>query len=476
MGSEHNALRSDAGSRFRRSRVGVWFWELGYRIGPNLWVIPLCAAGVAVVIYAITRRLDRLVADPGGVELVPEFLVARSPADAALVLTALLAALATALTLVFSTSVLTFSLATSQLGPRLIRRFIEDPVTQLALGMLLGGVVMSALTLGSVRTGEGAAGVPEVSYAVTFLLALACFVMIVVYVHRVASSIQAPRVVAAVVADLDRTMTELDLEYRRLGRSDDVADVERTVARVEADGVDLPAASDGFVQVLDLDRILAVAERNGFTLVMRRRPGQFVVRGQPIARVAPAGSAESARRVLAEALEIGDSRTRVQDLEFALYQVVEIGLRALSPAVNDTFTGMTCVDWLTAALCRLGRQAPDTGGLLGRDGTIRLVERPVPFSRQVKAAYDMIRQAGAGNPAVMIRMLDDLATLAGRVDEVHLDDVDAQAEAVLASGLARHPVSSDADEIRHRYRLVASVIEDRRARGDAAVEPGTVPS
>jgi uncharacterized membrane protein len=207
---------------------------------------------------------------------------------------------------------------------------------------------------------------------------------------------------------------------------------------------------------------------------MRRRPGQFVVRGQAIARVGPADAFDSARRVVDEAVEIGDSRTRRQDLEFALYQVVEIGLRALSPAVNDTFTGMTCVDWLTAALCRLGQQAPDTGGMLGRDGEIRLVERPVPFSRQVKAAYDMLRQAGAGNPAVIIRMLDDLATLARHVDVVHLVDVDAQAEAVLASGLSRHPVAADADEIRHRYRTVAGVIAARRDGGDPSVATGTV--
>ncbi len=72
----------------------MWFWELGYRIGPNLWVIPMCTAAVSVGVYAITRRLDRLVVEPDGVRLVPEFLVARSPADAALVLSALLAALA----------------------------------------------------------------------------------------------------------------------------------------------------------------------------------------------------------------------------------------------------------------------------------------------------------------------------------------------------------------------------------------------
>ncbi len=446
----------------------MWFWELGYRVGPNLWVIPFACAAVAIALYAVTRRLDGLVEDPGGIRVVPEFLVARTPADAALVLSGLLAALATALALVFSTSVLTFSLATSQLGPRLIRRFIEDPVTQFSLGTLLGGVIVCALTLASIRTGAGPAGVPEVSYATSVVLALACFFVIVVYVHRVATSIQSPQVVASVVADLDRTVTELDLDHERVGRTGDVAAVEACRAEVRADGVELLAGRDGFLQALDLDRLLGVAERADFRLEMLRRPGQFVVTGEPIARVAPTSAAGAAADVIAEAVEIGANRTRVQDVEFALYQVVEIGLRALSPAINDTFTGMTCIDWLTAALCRLGRMPDETGGLLGRDGTVRLVERTVPFDRQVKAAFDMLRQAGAGNPAVVIRLLDDLTTLARQVDVRHLGAIEAQADAVLAGAILRAPVESDASAIEERHSRVGAVVAERRT--------GTVPT
>lgn len=442
--------------------MGVWFWELGYRVGPNLWVIPFACAAGGIALYAVTRRLDRLVEDPAGIGVVPEFLVARSPADAALVLSALLAALATALALVFSTSVLTFSLATSQLGPRLIRRFIEDPVTQFSLGTLLAGVVVCALTLASIRTGAGTAGVPEVSYAASILLALGCFFVIVLYVHRVATSIQAPQVVASVVADLNRTVTELDLEHRRVGRSDDPQEVERCLVGLRADGSDLLARRDGFVQALDLDRLIGMADDCGFRLEMLRRPGQFVVTGQPLARVTPASAHGVADRVVAEAVEIGASRTRVQDIEFALYQVVEIGLRALSPAVNDTFTGMTCLDWLTAALCRLGQLPLDTGGVLGQDGSVRLVERTVPFERMVKASYDMIRQAGAGNPAVVIRLLDDLTTLARQIDPGRLDAVAVQVDAVLDGALARAPVASDAAAIEQRHEQACSVIAQRR--------------
>ncbi|HNB96479.1 MAG TPA: DUF2254 family protein, partial [Microthrixaceae bacterium] len=102
----------------RRSRASEWWWELTYRVGPNLWVIPLAMGLMGVVLFVVTRRLDRVVPAPADHHAVwaPEWLIARSGADASLVLTAFLGALATALALVFSTTVLTFSLATSQLG------------------------------------------------------------------------------------------------------------------------------------------------------------------------------------------------------------------------------------------------------------------------------------------------------------------------------------------------------------------------
>lgn len=452
--------------------MGAWWWELTYRVGPNLWVIPLCMGALSLVLFAVTRWFDVRVDTSEGYDWLPEFLIVRAPADAFVVLSALLAALATALALVFSTSVLTFSLASSQLGPRLIRRFIQDPVTQVTLGALLSGVLLCVLTLGSVRTGGGPNSVPSVSYAVTVVVSVLCFVLIVIYVHRVATSIQSPRVVASVVRDLDRSMAELDRDHRRVGRFEDESAVADVIAAAEESGAAVEAGADGFVQVLDIDRILAVATRTEHTVVMLRRPGQFVVVGQPIALVLPAEGVEPLGVALREAIEIGDTRTRRQDLEFALYQVVEIGLRAQSAAINDTFTAMTCIDWLTAALCRLGRREPETGAIIDEGGVIRLVERPVPFARQVRASYDMLRQAGADNPAIIIRLLDSLTRLATTVRTDHLEAVGDQAEATLASGLSTHPVPSDADEIRRRFRGVTAAIAARDGSTDVT-EPGS---
>src|SRR5437763_220541 len=91
---------------------------------------------------------------------------------------------------------------------------------------------------------------------------------------------------------------------------------------------------------------------------------------------------------------VGSNRTLTQDPGFAVDQLVEVAIRALSPAVNDTFTALNCIDWLGDCLCRVARDPLPDGIYRDADGAVRLVDRVVTFERLVKGAPDKIRQAG----------------------------------------------------------------------------------
>ena len=86
-------------------------------------------------------------------------------------------------------------------------------------------------------------------------------------------------------------------------------------------------------------------------------------------------------------------------------------IRALSPAVNDTFTAMTCIDWIGDCLCRITTGWHPQRIHRDRDGYIRLVAYQADYNRLVQRAFEKIRQAGVGMPAVMIRQLDALYTI-----------------------------------------------------------------
>jgi uncharacterized membrane protein len=154
----------------------------------------------------------------------------------------------------------------------------------------------------------------------------------------------------------------------------------------------------------------------------------------------------------------GHYRTLTQDPVFAVDQLVEIAIRALSPAVNDTFTALSCIDWLTAGLCYLPGRTGTIRVRYDAAGISRLVQPRVSYQRMVDGAFDKVRQAGRGMPAVAIRQLSSL----GRVCEYCIDDGQRavllrQAEMIMRASEDSVPEPEDLDEIRARYQEVLAV-------------------
>jgi uncharacterized membrane protein len=133
-----------------------------------------------------------------------------------------------------------------------------------------------------------------------------------------------------------------------------------------------------------------------------------VVAGQPLARVTPSSAVGPVSRALVRAHIVGPNRTLTQDPAFAIDQLVEVALRALSPAVNDTFTGLNCIDWLGDCLCHAYAQQLPSGVYCDAFGNVRVVEPIITYDGLLKRATDKIRQAGRGMPAVLIRQLENL--------------------------------------------------------------------
>ena len=182
------------------------------------------------------------------------------------------------------------------------------------------------------------------------------------------------------------------------------------------------------------------------------RPGHFVVEGEPLADVWPATAATGVARALGGAHATGPHRTLTQDLSFAVDQLVEIAIRALSPAVNDTFTALACIDWLGDSLCKISVEwRPRT---VHRDaaGRVRVIAVTVGFRRLVERAHDQIRQASRGMPAVMIRQLDGLAKLMAYTTSAEQRElVLEQAAMILRSSEESVPEQADRADVRRRY-------------------------
>ncbi len=439
-----------------RPRLG---WPSAWRseaLRTNLWLIPTLEIALAVALFAVSYALDRAAYEHSW--HLPSFLVGGDAESARQLLIGIAAAVITVVTLVFSITIVTLTLASTQFGPRMLRNFIRDRITQATLGSFVATFVYAILVLVPVgKSGAYGPFVPHISLTVTMLLVILDVGVLVLFIDHIAESIQLPQVIASIARDLARAIETENMRPESPPRKAGPSFAE-LLARLEGDSQVLRAPVSGYLQYVSIDRLVSVSSRAGAVMRLLQRPGHFVVEGEPLAEVWPREAAPSVARAIGGAHATGPHRTLTQDPAFAVDQLVEIAIRALSPAVNDTFTALACIDWLGDGLGKVA--ATWSPASLHRDaqGHLRVITVPVSFQRLIERGHDKIRQASRGMPAVMIRQLDGLGTVMRRAQSAEQRRLLLeQAQMVLRVSEESVPEEADRADVRQAYEGVAAL-------------------
>jgi uncharacterized membrane protein len=428
----------------------------------NLWLVPTIEIALAVLLFAGTYALDRAAYD--GSWQLPSFFISGTADAARQVLTATAAAVITVVTLVFSITIVTLTLASTQFGPRMLRNFIRDRITQLTLGSFVATFIFAILALVSIAPGNRGEFVPHISITVTMALVVLDVILLVVFIDHIAKSIQLPQVIASIAGDLSGAIeTESALAVGNAPKAG--PSLTEMLARLDEDSGVVCAPRSGYLQYVSMSTLIEISRSSKAVIRLLHRPGHFVVEGEPLADVWPAAAAPGVARALGGAHATGPHRTLTQDLSFAVDQLVEIAIRALSPAVNDTFTALACIDWLGDALCKIVASWRPAEVHRDAAGHVRVIAVTVGFRRLLERAHDKIRQASRGMPAVMIRQLDGLAKLMAYTTCAEQRElVLEQAAMILRSSEESVPEESDRSDVRRRYEEAAAA-DASRANG-----------
>jgi uncharacterized membrane protein len=429
----------------------------------SLWFVASLEIVAAGLLFVVTYEVDRA-AYHGNITL-PGWVNNGSADAARQILIGIAAALITVVGLVFSILIVALTLASTQFGPRIIRNFVRDRGVQLTLGTFVATFFFAVLTLGSVSHGAHGDFVPHVSITVCLALTMVDLGVLVFFIHHVARSIQLQEVIASIAGDFSRAVSaEIATDD---GTRASVASAEHVLLLLENEGEAIPATRTGYLQLVGYSTLVQIATEADAVVQVLYRPGHFVVRGLPLARVWPPSAAAEVSLALDRAHVTGANRTLRQDLAFAIDQLAEIAIRALSPAVNDTFTALTCIDWLSDGLCQVTRSWHSRRVYFDGGGKVRLVAAELSYERLVDRAFDKIRQAGRGMPAVMIRQLEALT----RIMEYATTPAQAhvllqQAEMILRSSDEAIPEELDRADVRRRYDTLVASTAGRPATAD----------
>ncbi|MEB4211381.1 DUF2254 domain-containing protein [Mycobacterium sp. 94-17] len=438
----------------------------------NLWVVPALETVVILVLFVVTYATDRS-AYEGHIHF-PDWVLSGTADTARVILTTIAAAIITVIGIVFSITIVVLTLASTQFGPRMLRNCVRDVGTQAALGAFVATFCYTMITLVSVG-GGGDKGdfVPHLSITVALVLTMANVGVLVYFLNHVAVMIQLPVVIAAIAKTLNN---EIEAQNRGATPGELIEggpSCEDLLARLAESGAPIRTPRSGYLQVIRMDKLTKVATKANAVIELPYRPGHFLVAGQVMARVWPAGAAGAVQKYLTSGHIAGAYRTLPQDISFGVDQLVEIALRALSPAVNDTFTGMTCVDWIADGLCRISRSWHPQRVRLDQRGEIRVIAYQPNFDRLVQRAFDTVRQAAAGMPAILIRQLDALVKIIEQTpDRSRQTVLMRQADAIQKLNLETVADPRDRDDVTRRYDAVMRLIHSNAMSTPSKISAG----
>ena len=426
----------------------------------NLWIIPLQMSLAAVALFALTMVPDTLAAYH--VIRIPNWLTMGGIDDARAILSAMLGCVSTVLALIFSVTLLVLSMVANLFGPRLLYRFVQDWVTQTCIGLFMAAFIYVFLVFLVTHQDQHTSFIPQISLITSWFLVLGAFGFLVFYSHRVAVLIQNPDAIGHIVDDVRRVVAQNYHARTERGPEQMEEDARRLTAHAGDCSVVLCGKS-GYLQQVDEQHMADTVAKMDATIVLVSRPGQFVLADDVLGTVSPRKRAAELATLVDEGVTIGRHRVLTQDVEFGLAQIVEIGIRALSPAINDTFTGVACVDLLGEALMTVAQAPHRAGRTYDGSGILRVQVRPLLVPRLIKQAFDQIRQAAGDNPAVLIRLLTTLERLGAKMPLAEdRRALLAEADAVWDTATAGNPVPSDRQDIstawqKARERIQASL-------------------
>lgn len=309
---------------------------------------------------------------------------------------------------VFSITIVALSLTSNQYSPRVLRNFMRDRTNQTVLGVFLGIFAYCLVVLRTIRGGDEGVFIPSLAVLGGIVLAFVGIGYLIFFIHHIATSIQASRILAAVHAETEHAIDHLF--PKGLG----VEDVEEAAAieLAEKAWTPLMAKRTGYIQSVDDDVLFDLAKQEGVVLRMERGIGEFVIENTPLASLAarPKDDKEASAQ-LDRCYAIDRQRTVEQDAAFGFRQIVDVALKALSPGVNDTTTAVMCVNYLAALLVRLGNRRIESPYRYENE-QLRVIARRMNFAQYLDEAFDQIRQNASGNVAVLERLLHAISAIA----------------------------------------------------------------
>lgn len=408
----------------------------------SLWFTPTIFVVGAIAAAAFLTRLDYDISADHDLAA----LFAENAEDARTIVATIATSMLTFMGVVFSITLVALQVASGQYSPRVVRSFVRNRTTKLTLGTFMATFVFSLFVLGTFETSQsnGAVFVPVLSVVAAELLVLATLFVFIAFVHSIVQAMRVTYVIEGIAQE-----TRQSIEENRVQRSE--------IVEIDPDQFAQPThvvhfeGTPGVLDGVEADRLVALARAHRCVIRVLPNVGDYLAAGVPILEIF--GEARPKWRDVRSCLVFGAERTLYQDVAYGFRQLVDIAIRALSPAINDPTTATQVIDRLTDLLIRLARQNRRQNAIVDRDGDVRLLFTIPSWADLLDLAFDEIRVYGADSPQIPRRLL------------AALDDIEAVSGSTYHAAIARHRAAVLAAANRHVDGALAGLALTPNRRG-----------
>jgi uncharacterized membrane protein len=368
------------------------------------------------------------------------------PQVAQVILGGIGASIMTVVSIVFAILLMTLTLASMQFSPRIMLGFVRDGVTQWTLGIFLGTFSYCMAALPAARS-QPTPFAPVATVLGAMLLALACVAWLLFFIHHISQAISVNQIVDKIATETEVVVDDTMPWPRKLTHMD----VDERIDELKWES-SISSVASGYIRYIDIKRLTALAKSYHVRIRVLRRVGQFVPEGVPLLMISRAERAEPEQiAALRAAFDLGPSRTLQQDIEFGVLQIVDIALKAISLAVNDPTTAISCVDQLSRILIRVASREPAESRMYDPPGVLRVFIPWLEFERLLDSAFEQIRMYSKSDVAVSLRMLRALGDIAATTKDPQIHEVLLNRANRIVVGCAERLGEHEMTEIRARF-------------------------
>ncbi len=377
----------------------------------SYWLVPGLMTLGAIVLALFLVQIEGVTDGTNG--LFETFLYSGGADGAREVLSTIAGAMITVAGVVFSITIVAFTLASQQFGPRILRNLMRDRGNQVVLGTFIATFIYCLLVLRSISSDDnGREFVPAIAVAVAFVLVLFSVAVLIYFIHHACMSIRASSIIEEAGEELDDAVEKL-FPSQMANPPPEYADESEPQGEV----IQIEATGSGYIQVIDGDELLKLAVKQNIVIGISSTPGEFIAKGNVLAKVWQASPDQLAKlnRKINDCVVLGSERTPTQDIGSIVDQLAEVAVRALSTGINDPLTAVACVHRLSISMCDLAERPVPAAQRYDQRQQRRLILHSACFGDLISSAFDQIRPYANSSPLVSIAMMEAIARIAPHV-------------------------------------------------------------